>query len=222
VRYKRVIVSRSGGPEVLRVIEEDVPEPGPSEARVKILAAGVSYADLLMREGVHPEARRTPFTPGWDLVGVVDGLGEGVSTVEVGQMVAALPVRGGYAEFICLPQEELVPVPAGLDAGEAVSLVWRLPLVALSEISAGRRKGGGLWSYLDITRWETVGWATLPPSWLGDYRIVLHHHFLSPRQEKDAALQHPEIEEAKARMVSRRSGHPTGIAPRGKNQTNHR
>jgi NADPH:quinone reductase-like Zn-dependent oxidoreductase len=76
-----------------------------------------------MREGVHPEARRTPFTPGWDLVGVVDGLGEGVSTVEVGQMVAALPVCGGYAEFICLPQEELVPVPAGLDAGEAVSLV---------------------------------------------------------------------------------------------------
>jgi NADPH2:quinone reductase len=107
----------------LRVIEEDVPEPGPGEARVKILSAGVSYADLLMREGVHPEARRTPFTPGWDLVGVVDRLGESVSTVEVGQMVAALPVWGGYAEFICLPQEELVPVPAGLDAGEAVSLV---------------------------------------------------------------------------------------------------
>jgi NADPH2:quinone reductase len=123
VRYKRVIVSRSGGPEVLRVIEEDVLEPGPGAARVRILAAGVSYADLLMREGVHPEARRTPFTPGWDLVGVVDRLGEGISTVKVGQMVAALPVWGGYAEFICLPQAELVPVPAGLDAGEAVSLV---------------------------------------------------------------------------------------------------
>jgi NADPH2:quinone reductase len=91
--------------------------------RVKILAAGVSYADLLMREGVHPETPRTPFTPGWDLVGVVDRVGAGVSTLEQGQMVAALPVTGGYAQFICRPREELVPVPAGLDPAEAVCLV---------------------------------------------------------------------------------------------------
>ena len=77
-----------------------------------------------MREGVHPEERRLPFTPGWDLVGVVDKLGVGASTVELGQMVAALPMTGGYAEFICLPQEELVPVPAGLDLAEALSLVF--------------------------------------------------------------------------------------------------
>jgi NADPH2:quinone reductase len=64
-----------------------------------------------------------PFTPGWDLVGVVDRLGDGAVGVEPGQRVAAMPISGAYAEFVCLPQRELVPVPAGLDAAEAVSLV---------------------------------------------------------------------------------------------------
>ena len=91
--------------------------------RVRELAAGVSLPDLLMREGVHPETPQVPFTPGWDLVGVVDRLGDGVSGIEPGEMIAALPITGGYAEFICLPQRELVPVPSGLDAAEAVSLV---------------------------------------------------------------------------------------------------
>ena len=77
----------------------------------------------MMREGVHPETPRLPFTPGWDLIGVVDRLGAGISGTEPGQIVAALPISGAYAEFVCLPQSELVPVPSGLDAAEAVSLV---------------------------------------------------------------------------------------------------
>jgi NADPH2:quinone reductase len=77
----------------------------------------------MAREGVHPETPLVPFTPGWDLVGVVDRLGDGVSGIEPGQIVAAMPISGAYAEFVCLPQRELVPVPSGLDAGEAVSLV---------------------------------------------------------------------------------------------------
>src|SRR5829696_8862957 len=124
MKYKRVVVSRPGGPEVLQLREEELPEPGLAEVRVRILATGVSLPDLMMREGVHPEKPRLPFTPGWDLVGVVDKLGVGASTLELGQMVAALPVTGGYAEFICLPQEELVPVPAGLDPAEALSVVF--------------------------------------------------------------------------------------------------
>jgi NADPH2:quinone reductase len=77
----------------------------------------------MMREGIHPETPRLRFTPGWDLVGIVDRLGEGVSGIEPGEMVAALPISGAYAEFVCLPQRELVPVPPGLDAAEAVSLI---------------------------------------------------------------------------------------------------
>ena len=123
MKCTRIVVTRYGGPDALQVLEEECPEPKPGEVRVRVLAAGVSLPDVMMREGIHPETPLLPFTPGWDLVGVVDRLGDGVSGVEPGQMVAALPISGAYAEFACLPQSELVPVPPGLDAAEAVSLV---------------------------------------------------------------------------------------------------
>ena len=65
------------------------------------MAAGVSLPDLLMREGVHPETPPLPFTPGWDLVGMVNRLGNGVSGIEPGQIIAALPISGAYAEYVC-------------------------------------------------------------------------------------------------------------------------
>ncbi|WP_026852437.1 medium chain dehydrogenase/reductase family protein [Geothrix fermentans] len=123
MRHTRIVVTRYGGPEVLRVLEEACPEPGLGQVRVKVHAAGVSLPDVLARQGIHPETPVPPFTPGWDLVGEVDRLGPGVSGFERGQVVAAMPISGAYAEFVCLPQGELVPVPPGLDAAEAVSLV---------------------------------------------------------------------------------------------------
>jgi NADPH2:quinone reductase len=123
VKHTRIIVTHYGGPEELRVVEEECPEPQAGEVRVRVLAAGVSLPDLLMREGVHPETPSLPFTPGWDLVGVVERPGAGVADIAPGQLVAALPITGAYAECICLPPRELVPVPSGLDAAEAVSLV---------------------------------------------------------------------------------------------------
>jgi len=123
VKHTRIIVTRYGGPDALQMLEEDRPEPKPGEVRVKVLAAGVSLPDIMAREGIHPETPRVPYTPGWDLVGVVDRLGAGVSGTELGQTVAAMPISGAYAEFVCLPQRKFVPVPAGLDAAEAVSLV---------------------------------------------------------------------------------------------------
>jgi NADPH:quinone reductase len=123
MKYNRVVIPRSGGPEVLKVVEEEIPEPRPGEARVKILAAGVAYVDLFLREGLYPGAPRKPFTPGFDIVGIVDKSGEGLSTVRPGERVAALTRFGGYAEFICLSEEKLVPVPRGLDPAEADCLV---------------------------------------------------------------------------------------------------
>ncbi len=123
MRHVRIVVAHYGGPDALRVTEEECPEPKQGEVRVKVLAAGVSLPDLMMREGIHPETPPLPFTPGWDLVGVVDRLGGGISGIEPGQAVAALPITGAYAQFVCLPSSELVPVPSGLDAAEAVSLV---------------------------------------------------------------------------------------------------
>ena len=105
------------------MIEEGCPQPQPGELRVKVLAAGVSLPDVLAREGIHPETPRVPYTPGWDLVGIVDKIGEGISNFELGQMVAAMPISGCYAQYICLPQHKFIPVPNGLEAAEAVAVI---------------------------------------------------------------------------------------------------
>ncbi|MCB9423158.1 MAG: zinc-binding dehydrogenase [Ardenticatenaceae bacterium] len=127
-RNHRVVVSRHGGPEVLQMVAEDLPEPRPGEVRVQVLAAGISAYDLMHRSsGWLPGTPKPPFTLGEDIVGVVDMLGEGVSALALGQMVAGatfcLGLGGGYAEFICLPACELVAVPAGVDPAEAVCVV---------------------------------------------------------------------------------------------------
>ena len=81
-----------------------------------------------MREGIHPETlfRQTPFTLGWDIVGTVDKIGEKLSTTstwQIGDIVAALPIVGGYAQYLCVPSNQLVSVPSGVDYAEAVGIV---------------------------------------------------------------------------------------------------
>ena len=123
MKHTRIIVSHYGGPDELQVVEDQCPEPKRDEVRLRVLAAGVSLPDIMMCQGIHPETPRLPFTPGWDLIGEVERLGAGVSGVEEGDIVAALPISGAYAEYLCLPQRELIPVPPGLEAAEAVSLI---------------------------------------------------------------------------------------------------
>jgi NADPH:quinone reductase-like Zn-dependent oxidoreductase len=122
--HHRVVVTRHGGPEVLQVMEEDLPEPKGGEVRVKVLAAGVSAYDLMLRSsGSLPGTPSVPYTPGEDIVGLVDKLGDEVSTLRLGQRIAGFPRGGGYAEFICLSASQLVPVPESVDSAEAVCLV---------------------------------------------------------------------------------------------------
>lgn len=121
--YKRVVVYRSGGPEVLTIVEDRLPTPSQGQARVKVRAADVSFSDVNIRRGRYPGAPHPPFTPGYAMVGEVDELAAGVTSPPVGRTVAALTFTGGYSQFICLPVEELVPVRADLDPAEAVCLV---------------------------------------------------------------------------------------------------
>jgi NADPH:quinone reductase-like Zn-dependent oxidoreductase len=130
----RIMVTGVGGPEVLKYVEEDeLPEPGLDQVRVKVLAAGVAYADVLMRHGFYPNTPPVPFTPGYDIVGDIDAVSENVKEFRIGQRVAALTMVGGYSRFTLVPAAHLVPVPNGLDPAEAVSLVlnyvtaWQMP-----------------------------------------------------------------------------------------------
>jgi NADPH:quinone reductase-like Zn-dependent oxidoreductase len=121
---KRVVVDHFGGPEVLRVVEEDDPRPGPGEVRVKVLAAGVSYTDAMLRAGSYLGVPNPPFTPGYELVGVVEELGPGCTRLRVGDRVGALTVWGADAERVCVPEAGAVEVPEDLDPGEVLSLVF--------------------------------------------------------------------------------------------------
>jgi NADPH:quinone reductase-like Zn-dependent oxidoreductase len=129
MKYQHVMLERTGGPEVLRVVEDELPEPGAGQARVKILAADVSFSDVNVRRGRYPGAPKPPFTPGYAMVGMVDQFGSEAATevvtspLTVGQMVAALTFYGSYSQYICLPVEQLAPVPAGVDPAKAVCLV---------------------------------------------------------------------------------------------------
>jgi len=108
---------------VLQQVEEEMPSPPPGHVRVKVLATGIAFADILMRRGLYPGAPEFPFAPGYDIVGEVDCLGGGVRDFQVGQRVAALTMVGGYSQYTVVPAAHLVTVPPGLDAAEAVSLV---------------------------------------------------------------------------------------------------
>src|SRR5580704_16565624 len=144
VKNHRVVVTAFGGPEVLKYIEEDLPAPGRSEVRVRILAAGVAYADVLMRRQLYPGTPAPPFTPGYDLVGEIDAIGEGVTDFVVGQRVGALTVRGAYARFAVVPEELLDPIPETLDPAEAVCLILNYVtayqmLHRVAKVSSGQR-----------------------------------------------------------------------------------
>src|SRR2546426_772610 len=92
MKHTRIIVTHYGGPDALQVLEEECPEPKGGEVLVRVLAAGVSLPDLMMREGVHPETPPLPFTPGGDLIGVVERLGDGVAWIQTSPKGAASAV----------------------------------------------------------------------------------------------------------------------------------
>jgi NADPH:quinone reductase-like Zn-dependent oxidoreductase len=123
MQYKSIIVSRRGGPEVLEIIENDLRAPSAREARIRILATPVCQDDIAVRVGNRPFLAKTPFVPGYSILGMVDAIGEGVTNVAVGDRVVALTNFGGYAEYIFLGEDQLVHVPATLDPAEAVVLV---------------------------------------------------------------------------------------------------
>jgi NADPH:quinone reductase-like Zn-dependent oxidoreductase len=123
--WHHIRIREFGGPEVLELADETtIPEPGPGEVRIKVLAAGTGFTDTFIRRGSYPDFKGPlPFTPGYDLVGIVEQTGpSGVSEPRKGQLVADLCVIGGYAQYAIRPERFLVPVPDGIDPAKAVCI----------------------------------------------------------------------------------------------------
>ena len=127
---KAITIPEPGEADALVLAEVPAPEPAPGEVRIRVAAAGVNRADVMQRRGFYdPPPGSSPY-PGLEVSGTVDAVGEGVAQWSVGDEVCALLVGGGYAEQVCVPQGQVLPVPAGLlleDAAalpEVVCTVW--------------------------------------------------------------------------------------------------
>lgn len=121
--YRATMLQKKGGPEVLENVELPMPQPGPGELRVRVGATGVGSTDVTMRRGYYPYAPAIPFVPGYESVGRVDEVGEGVAGFSVGDRVAALLVHGGYATHVVRAADEWVKVPASLDDTDDATVV---------------------------------------------------------------------------------------------------
>jgi NADPH:quinone reductase-like Zn-dependent oxidoreductase len=120
---KRIVVRRPGGYAALELLEEADPVPGPGQAMVRVRAAGVNYADTVVREGLYEAAKgRYPITPGFEFAGTVEGLGPGVSEFKIGDRVFGFTRFGGYASVQLIEPARLRPMPDGWDFGECAGL----------------------------------------------------------------------------------------------------
>jgi len=115
-------IPRKGGAGVLRPLERRLPPPGAGEVRVAIEAAGVAYADVMIRQGVY-SGQSLPVTPGYDFVGRVEAVGPGVTRLPRGQRVAGVTVSGSYATRRNVKADWLAPAPEGVDAAKLAAAV---------------------------------------------------------------------------------------------------
>lgn len=123
VKNTRILLTRLGDRSGMQVVHDTVGDPPPGQVRIKVLVSGLSQADITIRHGMYPESAPLPFTLGYDLVGVIDQLGEGVTGWRVGDRVAAITVRGANTRYLSWPANDLTLVPEGLSDDVAVSLI---------------------------------------------------------------------------------------------------
>jgi len=171
---RQVWITRAGPPEVLQVREAPDPSPGPSEVRIRVQASGVNFADLMARMGLYPDAPKIPCVVGYEVAGVVDAVGQGVTEFRPGDAVISMTHFGGYSDLVCVPVVQAVHRPSRMSAQEgAAFLVSYLTAYALLVVMGSLRKGdrvliqsaaGGLGlAALDICRAhgaETIGLAS--------------------------------------------------------------
>lgn len=125
MRYQAVVISKVGDPSVLQVVEKELPQPSSRQVLVKVLYCGVGYTDVIMRSGFYPHApkKMMPFVPGYEIVAVIEEVGKEVKVFQKGDIICALSILRGYAEFALLEEDELINVPDGLNEEEAVAVI---------------------------------------------------------------------------------------------------
>lgn len=120
---KAVQFSEHGEVDVLQFVELPTPQPRAGEVLIQVKAAGVNYADILQRKGTYPIPVTLPFVAGYEVAGVVEAVGEGVTNFQPGQRVMAMIPNGGYAEYALASAQQTFPLPDTLDYAQATALL---------------------------------------------------------------------------------------------------
>jgi NADPH:quinone reductase-like Zn-dependent oxidoreductase len=120
---RAVVITKHGGPEVLRVEERPDPPVGPGEVRVAVRASGINFADLMARSGIYPDAPPLPAVVGYEVAGEIESVGEGVADFAAGDRVIAGTRFGGYAELVSVPQSQLLRLPDSMSFEEGAAIV---------------------------------------------------------------------------------------------------
>lgn len=131
-----------GGPEVLRVASAAIPDPGPGQVRIRVLAAGLNRADVMQREGGDRAPHGASEVLGLEVSGTIDALGDAVTDLVLGTPVMALLSGGGYAEYALAPAGSVLPIPEGVDPVAAAGLPEAAATVVSNLLDVGRFTAG--------------------------------------------------------------------------------
>jgi NADPH:quinone reductase-like Zn-dependent oxidoreductase len=151
---RQIWISKAGPPETLVLKEAPDPKARAGEARIRVEASGVNFADVMGRMGLYPDLPKIPVVPGYEVAGRVDSVGEGVDASWIGRNVFALTRFGGYADVVCAPTGRIFPRPEGMSAEEGAAIpvnyltAWQL-IVVMGALKAGETMlvhsaGGGV------------------------------------------------------------------------------
>ncbi len=139
---RAIEIRTPGGPEVLVPAERPKPSPGPGEVLIRVAAAGVNRPDIMQRIGKYPPPPGASDLPGLEVSGIVEALGDGVTTFERGDRVCALLAGGGYAEYCVAPAPQVLPVPRGLTFVQAAAIPETTFTVWTNVFERGRLSSG--------------------------------------------------------------------------------
>ncbi|MCB1419316.1 MAG: quinone oxidoreductase, partial [Notoacmeibacter sp.] len=120
-----IVIHKTGGPEVLSFEQTAIPSPGPGEALIRHTAIGLNFIDTYFRTGLYPAPNGLPFSPGNEGAGVVEALGDGVTSLKVGDRVAYAATIGAYAQFRVIAADRLVKVPDGISDEQAAGMMLK-------------------------------------------------------------------------------------------------
>src|SRR5829696_4766235 len=151
---RQAVIARHGGPDVFELREAPDPVPGAGELRIRVRAAGINFADILARIGLYPDAPKPPVVVGYEVAGVVDAVGHGVTNPHEGDRVVALTRFGGYSDYVVVPAAQAYRFPDRLSDAEAAAVpvtyltaaiaLYRMAALTSGETVLVHNAGGGL------------------------------------------------------------------------------